>query len=613
MTLSGVSGEHPTQPYCKRVDMPFVAPPDLDNEYDVIVVGSGAAGGQTAYTLCMEGARVLMLEAGRRYDPVHETPMFQTPDQAPLRDAGTPDKQDEFYDATIDGGWEIPGEPYTSAIDKPGRKFEWWRPRMLGGRTNHWGRIALRNGPYDFRPRSRDGLGFDWPIGYEEMAPYYDKVEMLIGVYGGNDGLENTPNSPPGCLLPPPKPRVSELLIAQRAGRIGIPSVAAHRAVLTQQLDWQRSPARLHPYNASAQKIIAMDMRRRAACFWATDCGRGCAIRANYQSTTVHLPPALMTGKLDILCNAMVHTVTLSKDGHADGVTYIDKKTGAARRAGSRAVVLAAGACESVRILLNSKVANSSGKVGKYLMDTVGAALGGQIPLLESLPPHDEFGAGGMHMYAPWWLYKQQLAGELGFARGYHIEFGGGKDMPDLGTCAHLERLTGGSYGQKFKEDARRYYGSFVGFDGRGEMIPNEDSFCEIDPKVKDKWGISVLRFNWKFSEHETRQAAHMQQTFASIIEAMGGSVNAPPEKDGARAIQNGGSVIHEVGGAIMGAEARNSVVNRWGQTWDVPNLFITDGAVFPSNADKNPTLTIMANAWRTSDHILDRIRRKEI
>jgi choline dehydrogenase-like flavoprotein len=599
--------------------MPFVKPDSL-GEYDVIVVGSGAAGGQAAYTLAMGGARVLMLEAGRNYVPEQETPMFQTRGDAPLRGASTPDKPFGFHDATVDGGWRVPGEPYVNTSEDDAGRFDWWRSRMLGGRTNHWGRYSFRNGPYDFKPYSRDGLGFDWPLTYGELAPYYDKVEMLIGVYGHNDGLENTPDSSPGCLLPPPKPRVSDLLIADRSRKLGIPVVAGHRAVLTQQLDHRTLPARLHPGNANAQKILAEHMRGRAACFWATPCGRGCSIRATYQSTTVHLPPALATGKLDILVNAMAREVTLDRKGRASGVSYVDKTTGESRRANARAVVLGASSCETVRILLNSKsaqfpegLANSSGKVGRYLMDTVGSSVNGQIPLLENLPPHNEDGASGGHMYAPWWQYGEQLAGKLGFARGYHIEFGGGRGMPGVGTVAGIEWLTGGSYGRKFKEDARRYYGSFVWFDGRGEMIPNEQSRCEIDPKVKDRWGIPVLRFHWKWSEHETRQAAHMQRTFGEIVEAMGGRMKEPVIADGAKAIAPGGSIIHEVGGAIMGADAGRSVTNRWGQTWDVPNLFIADGAVFASNADKNPTLTIMALAWRAADHILDRMTRREL
>ena len=600
--------------------MPFIsAQAAAHKDYDVIVVGSGAAGGQIAYTLTMDGVRVLMLEAGRKYD-ASEAAMFQTPDVAPLRGMDTPDKNFGFYDATVDGGWQVPGEPYIVGKGEGETDFKWWRARMLGGRTNHWGRISLRNGPYDFKPRTRDGLGIDWPIAYEDLAPYYDKVEMLVGIYGSNDGLENTPDSPAGCLLPPPKPIVSELLVQKHTARLGFPTVAGHRAVLTQALDWRRLPAKLHPGNPTAQKIIAADMQKRVPCFWATPCGNGCSIRANYQSTTVHLPPALATGKLDIVTDAMVAEITLSKNGRASGVRFVDRHSGKRVEVRARAVVLAASAFESVRILFNSHpsghaagLANSSGRLGRYLMDTVGSSLGGQVPLLENLPPHNEEGASGGHLYVPWWGYQAQAAGKLDFPRGYHIEFGGGRRMPDFDTLEGLEWLTNGSYGTKLKEDARRYYGSFVHFSGRGEMIPNEKSYCEIDPTVKDRWGIPVLRFHWQWSEHETRQAAHMQQTFAAIIESMGGRVRNQPQADGAKAISAGGSIIHEIGGAIMGDDPQTSVVNQWCQTWEINNLFVADGAPFPSNADKNPTLTIMANAWRVGDHIVDRMKRREL
>ncbi len=600
--------------------MAFISSDSLSRTYDAIVVGSGAGGGQSAYTLSMAGASVLMLEAGRRYDPVRETPMFQTPDMAPLGGVSTPDKPFGFYDATVGGGWTVPGEPYVQTSQEDAGRFDWWRARMLGGRTNHWGRISLRDGPYDFKPRSRDGLGVDWPIAYEDVAPYYDKVERLVGVYGSNEHLENTPDSPPGCLLPPPKPLISDLLIAKRAATLGIPVIAGHRAVLTQSLDVARSPQLLHPGDETAQRILSEDMKQRVACIWATPCGRGCAIRANYQSPTVHLPPALRTGKLDIVTDAMVHEVTLAPNGRATGVLFVDRKTGQQRRANARVVVLAASACETARILLNSKspqfpngLANSSGTVGRYLMDTVGSSVTGQVPLLESLPPMNEDGASGGHMYVPWWLYKEQLAGGLGFARGYHIEFGGGRRMPGVDTAVDLGAVSAGSYGQRFKHDARRYYGSFVYFAGRGEMIPNEKSYCEIDPTVRDKWGIPVLRFHWAWSEHERRQAVHMQNTFAAIIHAMGGRVLGKVETRGEAAISPGGSIIHEVGGARMGSDPKTSVTNAWGQTWDVSNLFVSDGAVFASNADKNPTLTIMALAWRTADLILERMRRREL
>lgn len=597
--------------------MAFITASKTQPNYDVIVVGSGAGGGQTAYTLAMEGVKVLMVEAGRTYDPVKETPMFQLNSQAPLRGIATPDKGFGFHDATVDGGWTVPGEPYTSASSEPERQFWWWRARMLGGRTNHWGRIALRNGPYDFKPRRRDGLGFDWPINYEDLAPYYDKVELLIGVYGSNEGLENTPDSSPGVLLPPPAPRAGELLAQQRGKKLGIPVIPIHRAVLSVKQDAATVPAKLHPKNPAAQRVLAQAMRDRAACFWATDCGRGCSIKANYQSTTVHLPPALASGNLDILSNAMVRAVTTDENGKATGVVYIDKTTGEERTLRARVVVLAASSAESVRILLNSKsprfpegLANSSGKVGKYIMDTVGARLAGQVPLLENLPLHNEDGAGGNHVYVPWWLYQEQHAGKLDFARGYHIEFQTGRRMPGVGVTGGVDLLTEGSYGRKFKEDARRYYGSFLNFSGRGEMIPNEDSFCELDPSVKDRWGIPVLRFHWRWSDHETRQAAHMQRTFADLIAAMGGKPSSAPKTDGSQAIEPGGKIIHEVGGTIMGDDPKTSVTNQWCQTWDVKNLFVTDGGPFVSNADKNPTLTIMALAWRASDFLLEELRK---
>ena len=571
-----------------------------------------------AYVLACSGVRVLMLEAGRDYDPVTETPMFQLPRDAPLRGVGTSEKPFGFYDATVDGGWEVPGEPYASA---EGSEFRWWRSRMLGGRTNHWGRISLRNGPYDFGPRSRDGLGFDWPMSYEDVEPYYDKTEALIGVYGSNEGLENTPDSSPGILQAPPAPRVNELLVQKASGdELGIPVIPAHLAILTEPQDADRLSRYLWPNNPLARRVTADSMRSRAACFFATPCGRGCSIKANFQSPTVVLPPALETGNLDIITDAMVREVTVDSSGRATGVHYVDKRTLVDEHVSARVVIVAASACESARILLNSKsnlfpdgIGNGSGLVGKYLMDTVGAGVSGQIPAMENMPPHNADGASGMHLYVPWWLYKEQAGGRLDFARGYHIELGGGRRMPGFGTFGGLERLTGGSYGEQFKDDCRRYYGSFVGFAGRGEMIPNENCYCEIDPDHVDQWGIPTLRFHWKWSEHEENQARHMQQTFADIIEAMGGRVTTRVYDDGADAIEPGGQIIHEVGGVIMGDDPSVSVLNQFCQSWEVDNLFVTDGGCFVSNADKNPTLSIMALAWRASDYIVEQLTARNL
>ena len=564
-----------------------------NDPYDVVIVGSGAGGGMSAYSLTKAGLKVLMLEAGRNYDPVTETPMFNTPDQAPLRGTSTPDKPFGFYDATVDGGWQVPNEPYT--IAEGSEPFMWWRPRMLGGRTNHWGRISLRFGPYDFKPRSRDGFGHDWPITYDELAPWYDKTERLIGVTGRAQGLENTPDSPEGCLLPPPPPRAFEYFVSHGFEAMGIPVAAMHGAILTQPLNG------------------------RDACIFATPCGRGCAIRANFQSTTVLLPPAMDTGNLTIRANALVYQVDLDKAGKAKGVSFVDRVTGEHHSVTARAVVLAAGSGETARILLNSKspqfpggLCNDHGMVGRYLMDTVGTNVIGQFPALEGLPPTNDDGMGMEHIYVPWWGYQKQNRKEMAFPRGYHIEMGGGRGMPSVGMGRMLNGLNL-STGDALRDEARRIYGSFISFDGRGEMIPNDDCYCELDPNVKDKWGIPVLRFHWKWSEHETRQAAHMVETFMEVTHRLGGRVVSGAETDGRKAISKGGEMIHEVGTVRMGASPEDSVVNSYGQSWAVKNLFVTDGAVMVSSPDKNPTLSILALSWRSSDHLAQLAKRGEL
>ena len=593
--------------------MPLLLDRKTKPQYDVIVVGSGAGGGMAALRLALDDVKVLMIEAGRNYDPVTETPMFHTPEMAPLRGDKTKDRPFGHYDATVNGGWQVPGEPYTN---KPGTEgnFWWWRARMLGGRTNHWGRISLRFGEFDFMPKSRDGLGVDWPMKYADIAPWYDKVEQLIGVYGDNDGIANAPNSSPGVLLPPPKPRVGELIAKKSGKKMGVPIVAAHRAVLSQPLDWKNIPKQLFPNNPKAQEIIGKDMMLRAPCFWATDCLRGCSIRANFQSTTVLIPPALATGNLDIITDAMVREIIVDSSGKATAVHYIDKTTRRDAVVKARVVILAASTCETSRILLNSKskdkagLANSSGQVGKNLMDSVGTSLGSHIPMMENLPPMNEDGAGGLHVYSPWWLVNEHS--KLGFARGYHIEMGGGKKMPSVGGFKGLDSTSPGIYGSKLKQEAMRYYGAQFSFSGRGEMIPNKDCYHDIDSNVVDHWGIPVARFHWKWSDHEIKQAEHMQNTFAELLEGMGGK--ATPLK-GEAAIKKPGEIIHEVGTARMGDKASESVTNQYCQTWDVKNLFLMDGSVLPSNPDKNPTLTILALAWRSCEWLMGEMKAQRI
>ena len=572
--------------------------------YDAIVVGSGAAGGMAAWALARKGAKVLMLESGRNYEPPKETPMFQSFADAPLRGAGTPEKPGGFFHANI-GGWAMPDEPYVVRSKSKGhwheaapdnrmttdQNFMWWRGRMLGGRTNHWGRVSLRMGPLDFKPRSTDGLGFDWPISYEDIAPWYDKVDQLVGIFGSKEGLENNPDS--DYFLPAPKPRAYELLLQRAGKKLGIPVIPSRMAILTKPLNG------------------------RAACFYATSCSRGCSIGANFQSTTVLIPPALATGNLDILTDAHVREVSVDDSGKATGVHFIDKKTGREEHVSAKLVILGASSCETGRILLNSKskhfpngLGNSTGHLGRWLTDSTGSGLGGRIPILENIPLHNEDGVSTMHTYAPWTTERQKAATKLGVPRGYYMAWSGGRQMPDLGSAGEISGLVGNSYGSKYKQEARRYFGSFIDIHARGEMIPNEKSFMEIDPQKKDRWGVPVARFNFEWSEHEIKQAAHMQKTFAEMIEGAGGIVSKAPETDGRKAMTAGGSVNHEMGVARMSATAKDGVTNPWGQLWDCPNVMVADGAVFCSNPFKNPTISILALAWRGCEHLFDEVKK---
>jgi len=557
--------------------------------YDVCIIGSGAGGGTAAKVLTGGGLNVVMLEAGPRLNPERDFKEHLWPYELAHRGAdiggrARSELNNEFM--APNGFWDIEGEPYTTA---QGSKFRWFRSRIEGGRTNHWGRIALRFGQADFRAHSTDGMGDDWPITYEELAPYYDKVESYIGVFGSK---ENVPNAPDGVFLPPPKPRCTETIIKKACDQLRITCIPSRLAILTEPLNG------------------------RAACHYCAQCGRGCMTASNFSSSQVMIPPAMATGRLSMIANAMARELVVGNSGKLEAVSYIDKKTRTEHQVYAKAFVVAASACESARLLLNSRspsfsggLANSSGVVGRYLTDSVGSDLAGYFPQLEKMPPHNHDGVGAMHMYMPWWRF----GGKNDFLRGYHIEFGGGRDMPGVGSfdgvCSEHE-----GYGVGLKQECRSSYGTVIGFSGRGEMIPNDKSFCELDPNVVDQWGIPVLRFHWQWGENEIKMAEDMQETFRSIIETAGGTVIGGGRRhQHSDTISEGGTIIHELGTVRMGNDARTSALNKNCQAHDVKNLFIADAAPFVTNPDKNPTLSIMALAWRTSEYLLEQARKGEL
>ncbi|WP_394749440.1 GMC family oxidoreductase [Spongiimicrobium salis] len=563
--------------------------------YDVIIVGSGAGGGMATKILADAGLKVAVVEAGPFFDPKdpEQATQLKWPYESPRRGAGTTRPFGEFDSAY--GGWEIEGEPYTQ---KDGSRFNWFRSRMLGGRTNHWGRISLRFGPKDFKRKNEDGLGENWPIGYEDVKPYYDKVDKLIGVFGTNEGL---PNDPDGFFLPPPKPRLHELFYIKGARKSNVPVIPSRMSMLTKRIN-----------------------KDRGVCFYCGQCARACGVYADFSSGTCLIFPAQKNGgQIDLFVNAMVREVTTNEEGKATGVSYINKEDRKEYKLKGKVVVLAASACSSARILLNSKskqhpngLGNSSNIVGKYLHDSTGSSRSAFVPDLMNRKVYNEDGVGGLHVYTPWWLDNKKLD----FPRGYHIEVWGGLGMPSYGfgfnpnALNKFFGLTVGGYGDSLREDVKKYYGSVMGMSGRGESVAMKDNYCEIDPTTVDEFGVPVLRFHYKWSDYERKQARHMHQTFEEIVHNMGGQMlSSAPTKEQDYGLLRPGEIIHEVGTTRMGDNVKTSVVNKFQQLHDVDNVFIVDAGPFVSQADKNPTWTILALSWRTSDYIIEQLKQQNI
>lgn len=571
------------------------------NLYDVIIVGSGAGGGMAAKILSEAGLSIAVVEAGGDFDPAKEEDRTQLrwPWESPRRGAGTRIRPFGDFDAAI-GGWDIEGEPYTVA---EGSSFDWFRSRMVGGRTNHWGRISLRFGPNDFKRGDIDGLGESWPIGYEDVKPYYDKVDKLIGVFGSKEGIYNEPD---GLFLPPPKPRLHEMMLKRGTDKMNIPVIPSRLSILTKRIN-----------------------NERGVCFFCSQCNRACQIYADFSSGTCLIKPAQKNGKVDLYTYAMVRKVTTDSEGLATGVSFISKMDMKEHKLTAKVVVLGASACESARILLNSKssqhpngLANGSGVVGHYLHDSTGTGRAAIMPDLQNRDRYNEDGVGGMHVYTPWWLDNKKL----NFARGYHIEYWGGMGMPSYGTGFGMDTMrkyikdefgnpgTNGGYGLGLKKDIRSYFGSMVGMSGRGESIPKYENYCEIDPDTFDKFGIPVLKFHYKWTDQEVNQAKHMHDTFEEILTKSGAVLlGNKPGKDTQYGLQAPGRIIHEVGTIRMGDDPKKSALNSNCQAHECKNLFVVDGGPFVSQADKNPTWTILALAWRTSEYIIKELSQKNI
>lgn len=560
--------------------------------YDVIVVGSGAAGGIAAYVLAEKGLKVLCLEAGRMLDPARDFLTHKFPYEWPYRGAGKPGQ----YGSLPQGmGWKIkewtdhlytnPSEdPYALA---PGSKFTWTRLRAVGGRTNLWGRGCDRFGPLDFKPKSlQDDWGEDWPIGYDDAEPYYEKVEQLIGVSGSSEDVYNTPTGK--HLLPVFNPRCGEMLIKKGATKLGIKVLPKPLAVLST------------PYDG------------RPACHYCGACNWGCDVKARYSSLDVLVPKLVPRGNFELRPNAAVHTILMDRaTGNARGVTYIDATNHLEYEAHGKCVVLAASLVESIRILLNSRdrdnpngLANSSGTLGRYLMEHVAFnSLQGFFPQLAGRPTTNDDGPGESCLYIPRYNYGNK--DKKKYLRGWRLDFYTGCGMGP-GPGASLP-----GFGSAYKKKIKELYPAAVEMGGYGEGLPFDYNYVEIDPGgLRDRFGIPQVRFHTTSEyDHAFAILDEMYGQIEEILKASGAEVY-PYKKVAPYPL---GSVTHEAGGCRMGTDPRNSVLDEWNRCHDIKNVLVVDAGCFVTHPEKQITLTIMALAYRASDHLADEFRRGNV
>ncbi len=515
--------------------------------YDVVVVGSGAGGGTLSARLANLGADVLVLEGGPKVNTRTDFNTHGLPYEFPSR--------------------SIP-------IMKPGKPgFDAERSRGLGGKTMLWNAVALRLSQRDFKGRQHDGAGEDWPIDYADLAPYYDRVEKEIGVCGNYDHLEDLPD---GIFMPPVPMKCTDVAVQQGARKLGVPVIHVRKATLSRAT------------------------RTRPACHFCGNCMAGCDVVAKYNSADVNMIPALKTGKLTLRPNSIVYDLAVSNEAHVNEVRYFDRETRAENVARGRVVVVACACAQSVALLLMSKssrfpngIGNSSGELGKNFIPHINAGFEFFLNDFIGKPSVNDEGFLD-HAYIPSFVHSKKRD----YPRSFGVQFNY-QNHRSVGWARTLKGM-----GKQFKQDVKARYPAYVTFSPYQELIPNRDSYIDLDYAQLDEYNLPRARRHWNLADSDWRLHKDMKKWCKDIIEASNGTVHSEAGEP---------TTNHEIGGCRMGDDPKRSVLNKFCRSHDVPNLYVVDASVFPSASEKNPTLTIMALASRTADNIADRLTKREV
>jgi choline dehydrogenase-like flavoprotein len=513
--------------------------------HEVCVVGAGAAGGVLAATLAQAGVEVVLVEGGPYRDPAklhnHAWPYERR------RNEAAPVYVDEKREPM-----EIIGDPVGIA-----------RARVIGGRTTHWNAVTLRFSEADFRERSLAGVEDDWPLSYQELAPYYDRAEQLMVVCGTRENLEVLPD---GHFIPPLKPRCSERILGRACERLGMRLIPVRKALATE------------PGHG------------RAACHHCGHCMRGCEVSAIFNTAEHVLPGARKTGKLTLVANSMARKLRLGKDGQVRAVSVVDRETLKEQEIRARVFALCGGNIETPRLWLNSGLPNSHDVVGRYLHGHITGRTMGYLADLAGRAPFNQDGATD-HVYLP--RFKREPQKDYAGGFGYQLNY------TSYMTPQHARRVPG--YGAGFKRTVRDLQPGFSMLGGFGKVLARRENRVTVDRNRRDAYGIPIPVVHFRWGDNDQALWRDMQATALEIYDAAGVKLAFSPDTRPA------GFASHEVGSMRMGQDPRTSVVDRSCRSHEVKNLFITDGSVFTTFPEKNPTLTIVALALRTADSIMAR------
>lgn len=580
---------------------------DLKRTYDAIVIGSGAAGGMAAHVMTSAGMKVLMLEAGKKLDINKELKSTEWPYEHPRRGNLPPDqhaitlneynirkppyaetgsKYSKIYSYVE--SWNLADYSKNIVVnekDNPytGTNYAWVRARVLGGKTNIWGRLALRLSDYDFKAKDRDGYGENWPISYKDIEPYYDRVDNYLGISGVKENLPHLPDS-----------------LFQRPTRLAAAEVTLRNSL-------QKMNRVLTPYRAGVTTDGLKHNKYRSRCFGRGACNRrvgGCDIHAAFDSPTGLIYPAMDTGNLTLRTNATCREILVDeKTGKARGVAFVDTDTGVDYEVTAKVVVVAASTLESARLLMLSKskahpngIGNSSGHVGHNFCEHVmGPGVTGLVKdRIGKARTIDDGRPGGF--YVPRF---RNLSDKQPFLRGYGFEGSAGNSMfPGEATEAP-------GFGAGYKKRVRDFAGAYIEMGGFGEVLPRYENQVSLDPTRKDRWGIPVLKFDYTFGDNEKKMCEDMANTAQEMFEEAGFEV-----LNVNRRMLTPGWSIHELGTARMGTDRKTSVLNQFQQSHDVKNLFVVDGSSHVNASCQNPTWTIMALAWRSCDYLAQEFKK---